>query len=122
MSDVWKWELKMCCSLHVESLYKLLLQCQQQEITTGINLSPDYAAAPHDETLFDSVRLSLKSTEEGTLGLHGTVSYWSPGRGFWGYSTDIRTFETVNSCIEWLSDTHAASKKCAEVLSARCRD
>lgn len=81
MSDVWKWELRMCCSMHVESLYKQLLQCLQQGTTTGINLSPDYAAAPHDETLFDSVMLSLKSTEEGALELHGAEARGEDPRG-----------------------------------------
>ena len=111
----------MCCSMHIQSLYEKLLQCQQQGITTGINVAPDYGAAPYDETLFDTLRLSVKTTEEGLLALRGAVSYWSPRSGFSGKSTTIRTFDNLESCLEWMENKSAASDECAEIMSERCR-
>lgn len=119
--DTWKWEMEMCCSMHIQSLYEKLLQCQQQGITTGINVAPDYGAAPYDETLFDTLRLSVKTTEEGLLALRGAVSYWSPRSGFSGKSSTIRTFDNLESCLEWMENKSAASDECAEIMSERCR-
>jgi len=107
----------MCCDMHIESLYKQLQECLQKGQRTGINLSPQYAAAPHDETLFDSVMLSLKSTADGTLELRGAVSYWNPAQGYHGQSTTIRAFANADDCLTWLQDSSAASEECADVMA-----
>ena len=57
--NVWKWEMDMCCSMHIESLYKLLKEYKEKGVLTGIAVSPKFPAAPHDETLFDWCPLSV---------------------------------------------------------------
>lgn len=119
--NVWKWEMDMCCSMHIESLYKQLLLCKEQGMSTGISVQPRYPAAPHDETLFDCVMLYAKSVgETGAMEISGTVFYWSPSKGDWQKSTVIRTFDNLDDCIAWLKNENAASEECAEIFYERC--
>lgn len=122
MTDVWKWEIKMCCSLHIQSLLKLLQKCQDEGDTTEICVCPNYGAAPHDELLFDSVVLQAKSMGDGEkIEISGTVTYWSPGTSFWEKSTTIRSFASLDECMTWLKNERAASEECADILGKNCR-
>lgn len=120
--NVWKWEMEMCCSLHVNSLLKLLQACKEEGKTTGINVCPNYGAAPHDESLFDSVTLSAKSVgEDVKIEITGTVTYWNPYDSFRSKSTVIRSFNSLDECMAWLMNENTASKECAELLEEHCR-
>ena len=118
--NVWKWEMDMCCSMHINSLYKQLKELKEKGITTCIAVHPKYPAAPHDETLFDCVMLYAKSIDNGKMEISGTVFYWSPSKGNWQKSTVIRTFADIDECIAWLANENAASNECAEILYERC--
>lgn len=119
--NVWKWEMDMCCSMHIESLYKLLKEYKEKGVLTGIAVSPKFPAAPHDETLFDCVMLYAKSVDDSEkIEISGTVFYWSPLKGDWQKSTVIRTFAGLEECIAWLGNENAASTECAEILYERC--
>lgn len=54
MTDVWIWEMEMCCGMHIESLYKKLLQCCQQGATTGN--PPPSAPSPLWMNVWDGCR------------------------------------------------------------------
>lgn len=123
MTSIWKWEMKMCCSLHIHSLLELLQKCQDEGDTTGICVCPDYGAAPRNESLFDTVALQAKSTGDGEkIEISGTVTYWSPSKSFWEESTVIRSFVSLDECITWLKNENAASEECADILEKNCRN
>lgn len=120
--NVWKWEMEMCCGLHVKSLLKLLQLCEDEGNTTGINVCPDYGAAPQNESLFDTVILSAKSVgDDGKIEITGTVTYWNPYSSFRSKSAVIRSFNSLDECMAWLKNENAASEECAEVLEEHCR-
>ena len=118
--NVWKWEMDMCCSMQIESLRKQLQECKNKGITTEIALSPEYPAAPRNESLFDCVMLYAKSLKDCKLEVSGTVFYWSPGRGNWQKSSVIRIFDNLDECINWLSNEDKASEECTEFLYEKC--
>lgn len=118
--DVWKWEMKMCCGMQIESLQTQLLECKQKGQTTDIAVRPKYPAAPHDEMLFDSVTLFARSKDDGKIEVSGTVNYWSSSKGYWHESAVIRTFDGIDACIDWLNNASAASEECAEILDEKC--
>lgn len=119
--NVWKWEMDMCCSMHIETLYKQLNEIKENGVSADIAVHPDYSAAPHDETLFDCIMLYAKSIDDTKMEITGTVFYWSPYRGHWEKSTVIRTFANLDECLAWLSNKNAASDECAEILYERCK-
>lgn len=119
-TEIKKWEMEMCCDSHVESLLKMLQTCKDRGHIKGFYLTPNYAAAPQDETLFDSVRLYAKSVDEGNMiELSGEVTYWNPFSGFVGKTAVIHTFHSIDECVDWLKD-HNVSKECAEILFSSC--
>ena len=114
--DIWKSEMESCCRMHIRDLYDLLKEYLDNDKTEPIFLSPKYAAAPHDESLFDCVILSIKADLDGKLILSGTVKYWNPVDGGWKKTADIRCFDDAANCLEWLSDVGPAGQECAEIL------
>lgn len=118
--NVWKWEMKMCCSMQIESLHKQLLECKHEGRTEEIALRPNVTAAPHDETLFDGLMLDVRSKDNNKLQVSGTVFYWSLSKGYWQESTVICIFENIDTCIDWLSNKSAAGEECSEVLYEKC--
>ena len=120
--NVWKWEMESCCCMNLEDLYKQLSELYEKGKTIDISISPDFKAAPHDETLFDGVVLLVKSTDEGKIEVNGVVYYWHATDGGWHENTVIRTFEKIEDCLQWLkNDDYAASKECSDILYERCK-
>lgn len=120
--DVWKWEMDMCCSMQIESLYKKLLVCKEKGTMTGICLRANIPAAPMNESLFDNVMLFVESDEkDGKIVVTGKVHYWSPVKGSWNKTTEIRSFDSFDECLEWMENENVASKECAEILYERCK-
>ena len=117
VTDVWLWEMQMCCSMHLKALREKLLEYGGAPLPDDTTIGPLLTAAPHDDTLFDSVTLYIKAG----LNLHvfGDVSYWTPDRGHWNKACVIRSFGTTSECLEWLKDEHlAASEECARKLQS----
>lgn len=119
--SVWKWEMGMCCRMHIESLYKLLSELKDRDVSSGIVVHPDYYATPFNDTLFDSIMLYAKSIDNGKIEISGTVFYWTPGTEGWKKSTVIRTFPNLDESLAWLSNKDAARDECTELFYERCK-
>lgn len=118
--DIWKSEMESCCRMHLRDLYGLLKEYLKNGNKEPISLSPKYAAAPHDESLFDCMVLSIKADQDGKLIISCKVKYWHPVDGGWNKTADIRCFDDTDSCLEWLADVGPAGRECAEILAKRC--
>jgi len=102
--------------MQIEQLYEKVLECKQNDVSKGFSAAPRGQAAPHDETLFDGVRLYAESADGSHIEISGTVTYWNPVDGYSQESTVIRQFDDIDSCLAWLKNKGAASDECATTL------
>lgn len=107
------YEMESCCRMQIKPLLELLEGCRQNNITTGISVKPKFMAAPENDSLFDSLQLFAKSTENDAIEISGTVYYGYPDNT--EKSAVIRTFNSLDDCIAWLSDKNSV-EECAEKL------
>lgn len=119
--ELWQWELVGCCEMQVAALRKKLRQVaavdewlMDLKMFEG-TLRPSIAAAPRDETLFDSVCLMAQFIMGKGVMLRGFIHYWSPSESY-SQGGDIRLFRNIDECIAWLEDEKEAAKVCAEKL------
>lgn len=114
--SVRRYEMETCCRMQIESLLELLYECRRSNNGSAISVTPRYLAAPHDDSLFDSLRLYIKTIDGGKLELSGTVYYWNPVDGSREEKAVIRIFDSLDSCIAWLESGTDAIEKCADAL------
>ena len=120
--DVWKWEMESCCSMILRELYEKMKELFDNGDTTVISISPQFLAAPRNETLFDGVSLYVKSQDDGKIKVEGVVYYWHATEGRSHKSTEIRDFENIEDCLQWLkNEQYAGSNECADIFNERCR-
>lgn len=118
--NIWKSEMTSCCRMNIEALYKRLMENKEGAGVAGFLLSSGIAAAPHDETLFDSVTFYVKTVDNGSNELIGKVHYWHPTDGPSDKTAIIRTFDDIDKCMEWLTDKWQAIDESAGVMAEKC--
>lgn len=118
--DVWKFEMRLCCSMNIEDLYKQLLEISDTPSVTDFSITPKFMAAPQNEMLFEGVDLYIK-TNDGKIDVTGTVHYWHSTDGSHSKTTTIHSFDTIEDCLEWLKNESASCEECASILYERCR-
>ena len=119
--DIWKSEMISCCGMNIEALYERLQDNREKAADAGFVLSSGIAAAPYDETLFDSVTFYVKTVDDGSMELIGKVHYWHPTDGPSDKTAVIRIFDDIDKCLGWLTDKWPAVNESADILAEKCK-
>ena len=116
--DVRKYEIRSCCLIQIKSI-KALLQTYRDKQIVPYKIQTNYAAAPRDETIFDSLNLYVEIKDESVIVLTGVIKYWTPNE--WSdKSCVLCTFQSLDSCITWFRNESEAANICAEILDRNC--
>ena len=118
--NLWTFNMEMCCSMQLSSLAAKLRACQHTGWPAGQTIQPNYPAAPNEDWLFDSMTLYASRGDDGSVKVTGIVYYWSPQDGDSCKSTVIKTFPSLDACLEWLDRGGIPLSECMRKLEEEC--
>ena len=117
IQDVWLWEMEMCCSMELEGLRKKMCEIPAADVVPGTVIDSGITACPHDEMLFEALRFWINVLENGSFEVVGRIFYWHAVDGGWNKTATLKTFNSRESCLEWLQDTNYESREeCALIF------
>ena len=108
--------------MELEALRNKVGEYRGKQLAPGTIIDSSMRACPIDETLFEGLDFHIQVLENGSLEVIGRVLYWHPTDGSWDKTVSLKTFTTLEACIQWLQDENYASRReCARILKEKGR-
>lgn len=112
------YDMEIGWAVHTQIIFlcNLLRRLPKKPKNLPLIIHTTMPSAPHDDNLFDSLKLFVNIDEDGSSNLRGTITKWSPATGDTYYHYQIKLFNSLSELIEWLDHTGEAHKFCTNVM------
>ena len=114
-SDLWLFNMHMCCSMQVSSLREKLEECKRLGKSNCV-VGPKFPAASREDYLFDCMDIFATLKEDGQVIVEGIVFYNDDK----SKSVVIQKFSDIDECLAWISNEYTASDDCVKMLNENC--
>ena len=113
----YRMEMSWAVNTQITSLREILQKEIEFEHTPMI-IRTNFASAPHDESLFDSLTIFVKVDEDGLSHLRGNITeFHLPHDNEYHY--EIKTFPSLSELKEWFLTTNNLEEFCTEILCGK---